>query len=72
MSGIQPSDKYEVCGNEGCEKPVAYADPREEDRGMNFGGNEYCSLGCRLDDEEDANDGQYGTPGTDSDREDAR
>lgn len=34
---------------EGCEELVAHADPREKDRGMQLGGNEYCSLTCRMD-----------------------
>jgi len=44
---------YDVCGAPDCEQPVATADPRAEARGMNLGGDEFCSLACRLDVEED-------------------
>jgi hypothetical protein len=38
---------YRECAREGCEEPVAHADPREKHRGMHLGGDEYCSLTCR-------------------------
>lgn len=40
---------YEVCQRDGCDKPVATADHREAARSMNRGGDEYCSLICRLE-----------------------
>ena len=49
---------YRECAREGCEKPVAHADPREKYRGMHIGGDEYCSLICCMDamDEEGESD----------------
>ena len=43
---------YEVCQRNGCDKPVATADPRAAARSMNLGDDEYCSLICRLEAEE--------------------
>jgi hypothetical protein len=40
---------YRECAREGCEEPVAHGDPREKHRGMQLGGDEYCSLTCRMD-----------------------
>ena len=40
---------YRECAREGCEEPAAHADPREKHRGMQLGGDEYCSLTCRMD-----------------------
>ena len=40
---------YDVCEAPDCEQPVATADPRAQPREMNLGGDEFCSLGCRLD-----------------------
>lgn len=39
---------YRKCAREGCEEPVAHADLREKHRGMHLGGDEYCSLTCRM------------------------
>jgi hypothetical protein len=47
MTNAPPA--YDVCGASGCEQPVATADPRAAAREMNLGGDEFCSLGCRLD-----------------------
>ena len=47
MSDAPPA--YRVCAIEGCDEPVATADPRAASRGMSLGGDEYCSLACRLD-----------------------